>query len=186
MEKKTGHACLNDKSTTRTNRSFSRPRPRAGAIRALQESHKSITMASITSSAVFGKVSALKASKSVKRCVRCEDDSKRARAGVSRDDRGRDRVAQSRTRRRSMRSYRDRGTPGSRSRVGSSFGTRANDATVGDAARGVREERTSSLTRIARDAPRGDARRRRSASTFRGVRIGVRSRSRTIGTICVS
>ena len=141
-------------------------------------------MASITSSAVFGKVSALKASKSVKRCVRCEDDSKRA--GVSRDDRGRDRVAQSRTRRRSMRSYRDRGTPGSRSRVGSSFGTRANDATVGDAARGVRGERTSSLTRIARDAPRGDARRRRSASTFRGVRIGVRSRSRTIGTICVS
>ena len=84
MEKKTRHARLNDKSTTRTNRSFSRPRPRTGAIRALQESHKSITMASITSSAVFGKVSALKASKSVKRCVRCEDDSKRARARGSR------------------------------------------------------------------------------------------------------
>ena len=89
MEKKTRHARLNDKSTTRTNRSFSRPRPRAGAIRALQESHKSITMASITSSAVFGKVSALKASKSVKRCVRYEDDSfgclaRRSRAGSRR------------------------------------------------------------------------------------------------------
>lgn len=86
---------------------------------------------------------------------------------------------------RPMRSYRDRGTPGSRSRVGSSSGRDANDATVWDVTCGVREERYSSLTRIARGTPRGDARRRRSASAYRGVRIGVRSRSRTIGTICV-
>jgi len=53
-------------------------------------------MASITSSAVFGKVSALKASKSVKRCVRCEDDSKRARAsGLARRSRAGSRRAES-------------------------------------------------------------------------------------------
>lgn len=71
------------------------------------------------------------------------------------------------------------GTPGSRSRVGSSSGRDTNDATVWDVTRGVREERKSSLTRIARGTPRGDARRRRSVSTVRGIRIGVRSRSRT-------
>jgi hypothetical protein len=66
-----------------------------------------------------------------------------------------------------------------RSRVGSSSGRDTNDATVWDVTRGVWEERKSSLTRIARGTPRGDARRRRSVSTVRGVRIGVRSRSRT-------
>lgn len=147
------------------------------AIRALQESHKSITMASITSSAVFGKVSALKASKSVKRCVRCDVIRFCCCVCFRRPATIRDRV--SRRIERPMRSYRDRGTPGSRSRVGSSSGRDANDATVWDVTRGVREERKSSLTRIARGTPRGDARRRRSVSTVRGVRIGVRSRSRT-------
>ena len=64
-----------------------------------------------------------------------------------------------------MRSYRDRVTPGSRSRIGASSGRDANDATVLGVTRGVWEERKSSLTRIARGTPRGDARRRRSAST---------------------
>ena len=64
---------LNSKNPCRAPKRIDVPAPTTptGAIRALQESHKSITMASITSSAVFGKVSALKASKSVKRCVRC-------------------------------------------------------------------------------------------------------------------
>ena len=84
-----------------------------------------------------------------------------------------------------MRSYRDRGTPGSRSRVGASSGRDANDATVlGVIARCV------GRTKEFFDAHRAwYTERRRSASTLgvHGtvgfVRIGVRSRSRTIGTM---